>query len=154
MGAESDSWQVGICRLVSRDYFSLSGVGCGGDDEVMRSSGSALASHSNEQLSVRCGDYGVIVDDGDNLGDFIDEVLASCSMGIVGELDPHEEFGDGDCSDGHLVVVGDELFERRPRAVCVDQEGGVEEKSAQGRVSISRSSLAAAMSVAKLRSRR
>jgi len=48
VGAESDSWQAGVCRLVGRDDFSLSGVGCGGDDEIMRSSGSALTSHGNE----------------------------------------------------------------------------------------------------------
>ena len=69
-------------------------------------------------------------------------------MGVVGELDPHDEFGDGDRGDGHFVVVGDELFERRSRAVGVDQDGGVEEQSAQGRVSVSSSSLAAAMSLA------
>jgi len=102
---------------------------------------------------VRCGDFGVVVDNGDDLGDFVDEVLTSCSMGIVGELDAHEEFGDGDRGDCHLVVVGDEFLERRSRAVGVDQEGGVEEKSTQGRVSILRSPRAAAMSFAKSRSR-
>jgi hypothetical protein len=69
---------------------------------------------------MKCGDCGVVVDDGDDLGDFVDELLASYSMGIVGELNAHEKFGDGDSGDGHLVVVGDVIFERRSRAVGVD----------------------------------
>ena len=101
---------------------------------------------------MRCGDFGVVVDDRDDLCDFVDELLTSCSMGIVGELDTHDEFGDGDRSNCHLVFVGDELLERRSRAVGVDQERGVEQESTQGRVSISSSSLAAAMSLAKSRS--
>lgn len=125
MGAESDSWQVGVCRLIGRDDFSLSRVRCGSDDEIMRSSRSALPSHGNEQLSVGRGDGGVVVDDGNDLGDFVDEPLASRSVSIAGEFDSHEEFGDGYCCDSYLVVVVDEFFQRRTGAVRIHQEGGV-----------------------------
>jgi hypothetical protein len=49
---------------------------------------------------------------------------ASSSVGIVGELDPGEELGDGDCGDVHFVVVGDDIFERRSKAAGTDPHPG------------------------------
>lgn len=60
-------------------------------------------------------------------------------MGVVSKMDAHQKLGDGDGRDGYVVIIGDEVHECRTRSVGVHEEGGVEEKSAQGRLSISSS---------------
>jgi hypothetical protein len=58
---------------------------------------------------------------------------------VVGEADANKQLGDGDGSDGDLVVVFDRPVERGYRAVRVDEERRVEEQAGQGRSSISSS---------------
>jgi hypothetical protein len=154
VGADDDSGKFAVGGAVSGDDLALGRYSGGGDDQVVGSSGPALAAHEGEELGVGGGNHSVVVDDGDGVDDVVDEGLTLGPVGVIGEVDPDQELSDGDGGDRGVVIIGDQLVEGRSRAVGVDQEGGVEEESAQGRCSISRRSRADLMSRAKAGSRR
>jgi hypothetical protein len=89
-------------------------------------SGSALAAHGDKQLGVGHGNSGVVVDDGDDICDVVDELLTCQSVAAVGQMDPYEKLSDGHGGDRHVIVVVDQAFERRSGAVGVDEKRGVE----------------------------
>ena len=82
----------------------------------------------------------VVVDDGDDVYDVVDEALPVGAMDVIGEVDSDQQLGDGDGGDRGVVVIADQVIEGRSRRGGVDEEGGVEKEPAQGRGSISRSS--------------
>lgn len=70
----------------------------------------SLPTHRDEQLSVGCGDRGVVVDNGDHRFDVVHEVLTGSTMALIGQFDADEKLSDGDSSDRHFVVVGDQVL--------------------------------------------
>lgn len=154
VGADGDSGKLAVGGAVGGDDFTLGRLGGGGDDQIVGSSGPALAAHVGEKLGVGGGYRDVVVDDGDDIDDVVDEGLTVWPVGLIGEMDSDQQLGDGDGRDRRFVVIGDQLIECRSRAVGVDKEGGVEKESAQGRCSISRSSRTEVTSRAKVGSRR
>jgi hypothetical protein len=153
-GADDDSGKITVGGAVSGHDLTLGRLGGGGDDQIVGSSWLALAAHEGEELGVGGGNRFVVVEDGDDVDDVVDEGLTVGPVGVIGEVGPDQELGDGDGGDRRVVIIGDHVVEGRTRAVGVDQEGGVEEESAQGRFSISRSSRAEVTSRAKAGSRR
>ena len=99
------------------------------------------------------GDRLVVVDDGDDVYDVVDEGLPVGAVEVIGEVDSDQQLGDGDGGDRGVVIIGDQVIEGRSRAVALDEEGGVEQEPAQGRCSISRSSRVEATSREKAGSR-
>jgi len=154
VGADDDSGEIAVGGAVSGDDLTLGRLGGGGDDQLVGSSGPALAAHEGEEFGVGGGDRFVVVDDGEDVDDVVDEGVPVGPVGVIGEVDPDQQLGDGNGGDRRVVIIGDHLVEGRSRPVSVDQEGGVEEESAQGRFSISRRSRADVMSRAKAGSRR
>ncbi len=77
MGADGDSGQVIVGGPVGGDDFSLSRFGRGSNDQVMGSSWSPLATHRHKEIGVECCDRVVVVHDGDDVGDVVDERLTS-----------------------------------------------------------------------------
>jgi len=94
----------------------------------------------------------VVVDNRNDVSDIIDELLTGLAVSLVGQSHTDEKLCDRDGGNGHLVVIVDCLVELKPGAVGVDEEGGVEQKPAQGRSSIWSRSWTEAMADANPRS--
>jgi hypothetical protein len=153
VGADDDSGEVTVGGAVSGDDVTLRRLGGGGDDQIVGSSGTSLAAHDDEELGMGGGDRLVVVDDGDDVYDVVDEGLPVGAVEVIGEVDSDQQLGDGDGGDRGVVIIGDQVIEGRSRAVSVDEKGGVEQEPAQGRCSISRSSRVEATSREKSGSR-
>ena len=91
--------------------FSLSGIGGGGNDEIVGAATPSLAADSNQQFGVRAGDRRVVVDDRNGGADVVDEPLTSGPMSPVSKPNPGQQLGEGDGRDRDLVVVADEVIE-------------------------------------------
>jgi hypothetical protein len=70
---ECHTREVGKGASISGDNGPARVEGSSGDQEVMRTSGTALAANGNEQLCVSQGHANVIVDDGDDSDDVVDK---------------------------------------------------------------------------------
>lgn len=107
VGADGDSGKLAVGGDVSGDDFTLGRLGGGGDDQIVGSSWPALAAHVGEKLGVRGGDRVVVVDDGDDVDDVVDEGLTVRPVGLIGEMDSDQQLGNGDGRNRRLVVIGD-----------------------------------------------
>ena len=78
-----------------------------------------------------CRNGAVVFDNRNRVLDGADELPAVVTIRLIGQRHPHEQFGQRDRCDGHLIVIGDRFVERTLSAVCVNQEGRVEKEAAQ-----------------------
>ena len=127
--------------------------GCSGNYQVVGASRSVLPAYPYKELGVGCRDLCVVVDYRDDFRDVVDEPLTGCPAAAIGQMDSDEKFGDGNGCDSNFVLIGNEVFERGTCAVGVNEKRGIEQESAQGRLSISRSRRAEATSLANPGSR-
>ena len=132
MSSKDDSGQVLEGGGIPRDHLSLGGTSGGGDDQVVGSSGSALLAHRDQELGMRSGDRRVVVDNGDDLFDLIDELPTAGPVNVVGQPDADQELSYGHGGDRHVVVIVDQFVEGRTRAVRVDKERRVEKDRGSG----------------------
>lgn len=109
-----------------------------GDDQVMRTPGSPGAVGRSQETSVRPGDIEVVRLDRYHCEEIRQECLPSLPMGFAGELDAGKELSG--CDGGHddVVIGRNELGNRQPAALDLDQRGGIDDQSFQDRSSSSR----------------
>jgi hypothetical protein len=88
-----------------------------------------------EQLGMGAGDLEVVVLDRDRSDDRVDQRLPTRPVGLVGQLDPHQQLGDGDRGDDDVVLVTDQVVEPDLPALAGDQDGRVEDQPVQFRSS-------------------
>jgi len=69
----------------------------------------------------------VIVEDGDGGYDILDVVDSCGPISGLRQEGPDPKFGHGDCGDGDIVVILDDLVEIASRPFSIDQERRVEE---------------------------
>ncbi len=129
--------QVGEGRLVGAHDRPSRGPRGGGDDQVVRTTGPALAPYVDEELGVDLGHRLVVVENGNHLQEVFEEGEAGSPVVAGRKHDPDPQLGHRDRGDRDVVVVSDGLVEGGTRAIGVDQEGRVEEELAQGRCSSS-----------------
>lgn len=113
MGADDDFGKIAVGGAVGGDDLTLGRIGGRGDDQIVCSSGPALAAREGEELGVGGGNRVVVVDDGDDVDDVVDEGLTVRAVRVIGEVDSDQELGDGDGRDRHVVIIGDQAVERR-----------------------------------------
>jgi len=113
MRADDDSGKIAVGGAVGGDDFTLGRFGGGGDDQIVGSSGLAVASHESEELGVGEGNRVVVADDGDDVDDVVGEGLTVGAMVVIGQVDSDQQLGDGDGGDRCVVVIGDQVVECR-----------------------------------------
>ncbi len=96
------------------------------DYEVVSATRLSCTPCGNEQLSVRLGDGGVVIEHRDVGRDLLHERLPLGAVAFVAQRDTHEQFGERYGCDRHVVVVVDRLVERSTGAVCGDKESCVQ----------------------------
>lgn len=79
----------------------------------MGSSWPSLPTYHGEEFGVGGSDSSVVVHNADHFGDVVDELLTGGPVGFISKVDSHKKLGDGNGRNGHLVLVGDEVFECR-----------------------------------------
>lgn len=126
MGLNLNSGKVGKCGLVGAHDGAACGPCRGGDDQVMRAPGPSLASDMYEQLGVDPRDGTVVVEDGNDLQDLVEEGKASGTVLARGQEHTNSQLGCGDGGDRNLVVIGDGVVEGMSRSFGVDEKGRVE----------------------------
>jgi hypothetical protein len=99
-----------------------------------------LTPDSDEELGVGFGDVEVVGEHGHTRHEVFEEGSPLGLLPASSEFDADPQLGDRDGGDGHVVLVSDEAVEVGTGAFGVDDEGGVEEESGQGRSSTSMSS--------------
>jgi len=141
-----NAWEVGEGSAVGADNRAGGSPRRRGDDQVVRSSGSSLASDMNEQLGVDLRDGTVVVEHGDHRQDVVEEGEAGSSLPSRGQehADPQLRCGDG--GNCNLVVVADGIVEVDRGAFRVDQECRIKKEPGQARSSISTADRMAATS--------
>ena len=107
----SDVREVDKGPNVSSDDSAAECLGGGGDDQVVRASWAALGADMRQEDRVRLCHFEVVVEDRDARHEVVDvrgargAGSASCTQGARSQL------GDGNGSDGDVVVVSDERLE-------------------------------------------
>jgi hypothetical protein len=75
---------------------------------------------------MRSGNRRLVVDNGDDLFDLVDELLTAGPVNVVGQQDADQRLSDGHGGDGHLVVIVEQLVKGRTGAVRVYKQRRVE----------------------------
>ena len=99
----------------------------GRDEQVMRASGAAGLACMGEQLSVDSGDLEIVWLDRDGGQERFDERLSRWLVPAIGELNSDQQFGRSDCGDHDIVIVTNDLVDRRRRPFRCDQDRRVED---------------------------
>ena len=114
---------------------------CGsGDDEVVGTAWAAGFASRDQQFGVHTSNCAVVADDRQAVDDVFEKGASPTSTFAGRDVDSHAEFGDGDRSNGGLVVVIDQVVQVERCAFCLYEDVGVQQEQRQNRSSVLSSS--------------
>jgi hypothetical protein len=145
---QGDAGKIGEPAGICGHHDPSASQRCGGNQEVVGSTRAPRSPGVGEQRSMCARRLEVVVLDRQRGKDRIDEAGPALTMGGVGQFNPYQKFGRGDCGDRHVVFVADDRVETPARALDTHDDRGVEDQPFQGRSSTTRCSRSICSSVA------